>query len=227
MTHAKTRESEAAGNGNKKTVCEADRALGACFRDDGPFLRKGQRNPAFLHSQPKGFLGPGFLASHQLTEACSAMGSDLVGELVRNFGWACVSVRGTSMTPAVQPGDILSIQHVDFQEISIGQIVLYARDGRLITHRAVEKSADPQAPHLVTCGDRVGQNDFPVSPDELLGQVKLIERGGRRFQPADHPGVPKQFLSRILRASDRATSIYLRLAEFWRALAGECARWPV
>jgi signal peptidase I len=221
MTHAETRESKAAGSANKKTVCEADRALGPCFRDDGPFLREGQRNPAFLHSQPEGFLGLGFLVSDQFTPAFSALGSDLVGEIVRNFGWACVSVRGTSMTPAVQPGDLLSIQHVDFQEVSIGQIVLYARDGRLITHRVVEKSAGPQAPHLVTRGDRVLENDYPVSPDELLGRVKFIVRGGRRFQPADHPGAPRQLLCRMLRASDRATSIYLRLAEFWRALARE------
>jgi signal peptidase I len=221
MTHAKTRKSKAAGNSNKETVRETDGALGACFRDDGPFLRKGQRNPAFLHSQQEVFLGPEFLTSDQFSDLFSAMGSDLVGEIVRNFGRACVSVKGTSMTPAVQPGDILSIQHVDFQEISIGQIVLYARDGRLITHRVVEKSAGAQTPHLITRGDRIVQNDYPVSPDELLGRVKFIERGGRRFQPADHPGVPRQLLCRMLRASDRATSIYLRLAEFCRAVSGE------
>jgi signal peptidase I len=223
MTHAKTRKSEAAGSANKETVCETDRALGACFRDDGPFLRKDQRNPAFLHSQPEGFLGPGFLASDQFSEVFSAMGSDLVGEILRNFGLACVSVKGTSMTPAVQPGDVLSIQHADFQQISIGQIVLYARDGRLITHRAVEKSEGPHAPYLVTRGDRIVQDDYPVSRDELLGRVKFIERGGRRFQPVEHPGVPRQLLCRMLRASDRATFIYLRLAEFWRAVSGEGA----
>jgi signal peptidase I len=221
MTHAKTRKSETAGSANKETVCETGRALRARFRDDGSFLRKAQCNPAVLQSQQEGFLGPGFLTSDQFSEVFSAMGSDLVGEIVRNFGRACVSVRGTSMTPAVQPGDILSIQHADFHEISIGQIVLYARDGRLITHRAVEKSGGPEAPYLVTRGDRVVQNDHPVSPGELLGRVKFIERGGRRFQPADHPGVPRQLLCRILRASDRATSIYLRLAEFCRELAGE------
>src|SRR6267154_6803259 len=107
----------------------------------------------------------------QLVEDLNTVTCDLVSETVRTFGCARLLVSGTSMTPAVQPGDLLSIQHVDFQEISIGQIVLYVRDDRLITHRVVEKSSDPQAPHLVTCGDRVGQNDFPVSPDELLGQV--------------------------------------------------------
>jgi signal peptidase I len=221
MTHAETRESEAVGSANKKTLCEADRALGPCFRDDGPFLRKGQRNPAFLRSQPEGFLGREFSVSDQLTEAFAALESDLVEEIVRNVGWACVSVRGTSMTPAVRPGDLLSIERVDFLEISIGQIVLYARDGRLITHRVVEKSASPQAPYLVTRGDRVLENDYRVSPDKLLGRVKFIERGGRRFQPADHLAVQRQLLCRMLRASDRATSIYLRMAEFWRALAGE------
>ena len=224
MTHAKTRKSEAAGsvgNAHKKALCEADRSLGACFRDDGPFLREGQCNPAILHSQPEVFLDRGFLLSDQFTEEFAALESDLVEEIVRNFGWACVSVKGTSMTPAVRPGDLLCIQHVDFQEISIGQVVVYARDGRLVAHRVVEKSAGPQAPHLITRGDRVVQNDYPVSPDEMLGRVKFIERGGRRFQPADHPGVQTELLCRMLRASDRATSVFLRLAQFWRALAGE------
>lgn len=221
MTHAKTRKFQSARSTHEKALCEADRALGACFRDDGAFLREGQRNPAVLRSQPEGFLGRGVSDSDQFTEAFSALGSELVEEIVRNFGRACISVRGTSMTPTVQPGDILSIQHVDFQEISIGQIVLFSRDGRLITHRVVEKSASPQAPRLITRGDRVAKNDYPVSPDELLGRVKFIERGGRRFHPANHPGAPRQLLSRMLRASDRATFIYLRLAQFWRALAGE------
>lgn len=224
MNHAETRESQDAGSIHQKALCEADGALGARFRNDGPFLWKGQRNPAILHPQPEGFLGRGLLASDHFTEAFSALESDLVEEIVRNFGWACVSVRGTSMTPAIQPGDLLSIHHVDFQEISIGQIVLYARDGRLITHRVVKKSASPQAPQLITRGDRVVQNDYPVSPDELLGRVKFIERGGRRFRPAEHPGVQGQLLCRMLRASDRATSLYLRLADFWRALAGEGVR---
>lgn len=125
------------------------------------------------------------------------------------------------MTPAVQPGDLLTIQQKNIQDISIGQVVLYARGRRLITHRVVEKSGTPQAPHLITRGDRVAQSDSPVFPDELLGRVKFIERGGRQFQPADHPDVQRQLLCRMLRASDRATSIYLRAAEFWRALAGE------
>jgi signal peptidase I len=221
MSHGETRKSQGPGNTQEKALCEADRSLGACFRDDGPFLRKSERNSAFLHSQPEVFLGHGFSVPDQSTEAFSALGSDLVEEIVRNFGWACVRVRGTSMTPAVQPGDVLTIQHTNFQEISIGQIVLFSRDGRLITHRVVEKSANPHSPYLVTRGDRVVPNDSPVSPDELLGRVKFIERGGRRFQPVNHPGAPRQLLSRMLRASDRATSIYLRLAQFWRVLAGE------
>ncbi|HET6929643.1 MAG TPA: signal peptidase I [Candidatus Acidoferrum sp.] len=221
MNHAETGKSQNARSTHKKTLCEADSSFGARFRDHGSVLRESQRNSAFLRSQPESFLDRGFSGRDQSTEAFSALGSDLVEEIVRNSGWACVRVRGTSMTPAVQPGDLLTIQHTNFQEISIGQIVLYARGGRLITHRVVEKSGGPQAPHLITRGDRVAQNDSPVSPDELLGRVKFIERGGRRFQPADHPDVQRQWLCRVLRASDRATSIYLRVAEFWRALAGE------
>src|SRR5258708_4445498 len=128
------------------------------------------------------------------------------------------------MTPAIQPGDLLFIRRVHFQGISVGQIVLYARGCRLITHRVAEKPSAPGPRYLVTCGDRVIQNDSPVSPDELLGRVKFVERGGRRFQPPDHLGVKRQLLCRTLRGADRATYIYSGLAEFWCALAGEGAR---
>ncbi len=161
----------------------------------------------------------------QLVEDLNTLACDLVSETVRTLGCARLRVTGTSMTPAVQPGDLLSIQRADFKEISIAQIVLYARDGRLITHRVVEKSVGPHAQHLITRGDRVVQNDSPVSPDELLGRVTFIERGGRRFQPSDPTGGPRQLLCRMLRSSDRATSIYLRLAGFRRTLAGRGARW--
>jgi len=55
---------------------------------------------------------------------------------------ACASAN-TSMTPAIQPGDLLFIRRLHFQGISVGQIVLYARDCRLITHRVAEKSSAP------------------------------------------------------------------------------------
>src|SRR5690349_17105396 len=110
MSHAETRKPQSARSTHKKALREADSSFGARFRDHGSLLRESQRNPAFLRSQPEGFLGLGFSVSDQSTEALSALGSDLVEEIVRNFGWACVRVRGTSMTPAVQPGDLLTIQ---------------------------------------------------------------------------------------------------------------------
>lgn len=224
MSHAEARKSQGTGSTPEKALREADRPLGACFRDHGPCLRKSERNPAVLHSQQKVFLGRRLSVSNQSSEAFSALGSDMVEEIVRNFGRACVSVRGTSMTPAIHPGDFLTIQHINLQEISVGQIVLFSRGGTLITHRVVEKSEGPHSPHLVTRGDRVVHNDSPVSPDELLGRVKFIERGGRRFQPANHPRAPRHLLSRMLRSSDHATSIYLRLAQFWCLLVREGAR---
>jgi signal peptidase I len=163
----------------------------------------------------------------QPVEDLSILAGDIVSEALRTFGCARLRVSGTSMTPAIQPGDLLSIQRVDFQEISIGHIVLYRRDARLITHRVVEKSSVPGASRLVTRGDRVVPNDLPVSPNQLLGRVTFVERGGNRFQPVDHPGLPGRLLTRMLRASDRATALYLRLAEFLRARTGQSVRRPV
>jgi hypothetical protein len=87
------------------------------------------------------------------------------------------------MLPAVWPGDLLSVRSDNVTEALPGDIVLFAREGRLIAHRVVEKNLCPDGIQWVTRGDTVGINDAPVSSGELLGRVTAIERGSRRLNP--------------------------------------------
>jgi hypothetical protein len=64
-----------------------------------------------------------------------------------------------------------------------GEIVLFARQGRLVAHRVLRKIYQQEGLFLLTRGDRLRKPDPPVSPEELLGRVTAIVRGDRRIAP--------------------------------------------
>jgi signal peptidase I len=145
----------------------------------------------------------------------------LAEEVVRTFGGVRLRVSGTSMVPSILPGDLISIHQASLHEIFPGEVVVFLQEGRFVVHRVVDRkgAANTDGPHgtcLITRGDRLRKDDPPVSSLELLGRVVCIERGNRKVKlPAtgsNHPMV------RLLRASDRVTYLYLRLAACWRTL---------
>jgi signal peptidase I len=158
----------------------------------------------------------GRVGSASIESACG-----LAEEVVRKFGEVRLRVSGTSMVPSILPGDLVSIQRASLREISPGEIVVFLRKGRFIVHRVVDRKAavvecSSTAPCLITRGDRLRQDDTPVSALELLGRVISIERDNRKVElPATGSNHP---IVRLLQASDRLTHFYLRLAACRRTL---------
>ena len=150
------------------------------------------------------------------TQACG-----LAGDVVRTFGEIRLRVFGTSMVPSILPGDLITIQRANLSEISPGEIVLYSREGRLFAHRVMSRAGTRDDPRLITRGDRLSHNDPPVSSSELLGKVTSIQsadgRGLRQIQPAARLSAWDQMILHVLRTSDRATYLYLRLEGYWRS----------
>jgi Peptidase S24-like len=152
----------------------------------------------------------------------STIACDLAGDVVRTFGEVRLRVFGTSMVPSILPGDLISVQRAMVSEISSGEIVLYAREGRMFAHRVVSCTRSPQHSLLITRGDLLRHDDPPVSSSELLGKVTAIERGDREVKTTLQPGGfthPFAYLmSRLLQTSDRATHLYVKLASLWASL---------
>jgi len=122
--------------------------------------------------------------------------NELKGELFRetleSSGQARLAVTGTSMLPSIWPGDVVEVRRESVAEISPGDVVLCARHGGFLAHRVVYRGAgvspmqhgqDAHATVLITRGDALREPDRPVTPDELLGRVTAILRGGRRIEP--------------------------------------------
>jgi signal peptidase I len=151
------------------------------------------------------------------TVACN-----LAEEIVRSFGELRLRVFGTSMVPSILPGDLISVQRASVSDISRGDVVLYSREGRMFAHRVVACMGSPEEPlkrqekpHLITRGDRLSYNDAPVCSGELLGRVVSLNRGHRQIPLSAQSGGANGPLLRLLRTSDRATYLYLRVAALW------------
>ena len=120
------------------------------------------------------------------------------------------------MAPSILPGDLVSIQRANLDEISLGEIVLFSRDGRLFVHRIVAVVRDQGVTRLITRGDRLRHNDLPLSQSELLGSVVSIERDGQRLEPENAVTGWSRVLQQVLRASHLVTRVYLRFRALTR-----------
>jgi len=117
-------------------------------------------------------------------------------------------VQGSSMLPWVRPGDVAILRKVSPDEIACGDIVLFARDGRFIVHRVVERCVRNGRSLLVTKGDGNPHPDNALIPSEILGRVERIYRGDRRID----------FHSREKRALGMLIAHVSRNSRFWLAL---------
>jgi len=145
-------------------------------------------------------------------EAFNATGCNLAADLVRTHGSLRLRVAGGSMAPAVRPGDTILVQSCGMGEVSAGEIVVFMRNGRLVVHRAQASVALSGESHLLTCGDRIRKLDARVTGAELLGRVTCIERNGIAISPVARRSLAQKLISRALSYSNRATSLYLRVA---------------
>lgn len=170
-----------------------------------------------LRSITKGLLALGHRSMSGLSQVSSGVAC-LVAESVRMCGGIRLPAVGTSMVPAIHPGDVLSVQPVNPTEVSLGDIVVYAREQVLVVHRIVRTSAGSSEPCLVTRGDRLLRDDNVILPGELLGRVAFIERKNRHVSIHPFLNRAERVLCLVLRRSGRATYLFLRANALWRRL---------
>ncbi len=161
----------------------------------------------------------------ELSQVASKDAYSLLAETVRMRGGVRLPAVGTSMVPAIQPGDVLTIQSVEPQKVSPGDIVVYKRERMLVVHRIVRTCVSLSEQYLVTRGDRMLRNDAPVLADELLGRVACIERKNRRVNLRSVSNWAEQALCVVWRRSDRATYLFLRAKEWWNGLFSKGNVW--
>lgn len=140
----------------------------------------------------------------------SELKGELFLEVLRSTGQAKLALTGASMLPSIRPGDVVEVRRESVGEISPGDVVLCARQGGFFAHRVVEKRAGSERTVLITRGDALLAPDPPVAPEEVLGRVTAILRGGRRLELRLTPW--RRLASWVLSHSEICTRLALRLA---------------
>ena len=135
----------------------------------------------------------------------SALGCELVTEVAHSFGEVCLQVTGSSMIPAIWPGDVVAVRRSDLGELRLGQIVLYRQESGLVAHRIVHIQGDL----LTTRGDTLRHNDPPVTVSDLVGQVLSLVRKGQRVNLRQSSW--QCISASLLRHSDLCLRMTLRL----------------
>lgn len=91
----------------------------------------------------------------------------------------CVRFRagGTSMEPAINDGDALTVQPVEPVAVRPGDILLYRKYQRDIAHRVVAvRKTGPAVAAFLLRGDAKEACDVQVEPNEVVGKVIAIEK---------------------------------------------------
>ena len=93
---------------------------------------------------------------------------------------------GSSMLPLLQTGNIIYFKKIAFNNLSINDIVLFKKRGRVLTHRVTYKAHN----HLITKGDNNLNADGKIFPRQIIGKVyqvkrtsDVLKRNGQVFSP--------------------------------------------
>lgn len=91
--------------------------------------------------------------------------------------------RGSSMTPFIRDGDLLTISPVDAADLQVGDVVLYrTRRDRIVAHRIVGRRMEGGDLVLETRGDARLDSDSPVPADGILGRAVRLQRGDHVYR---------------------------------------------
>jgi len=150
-----------------------------------------------------------------MTKSCEDPRLDLAAEILRFGGIIRLRGLGTSMLPAIWPGDVLSIETQHPEPMVPGDIVLVMRGSRFFVHRLIEK-CNEDGSRWITRGDALPQNDPPVAATELLGKVSSIRRGRHVIMPRRRVRLPARALAWMLCHCDSFKNVTLSMHSIWQ-----------
>lgn len=91
---------------------------------------------------------------------------------VNFFGYRFSSVVSESMVPTLNLKDMQLCKVTDFDDVEVGDIVLYMHEDIIIIHRVIEKVDTETEKYLVMKGDNNPEPDeWHVFPEDILSKV--------------------------------------------------------
>jgi signal peptidase I len=142
--------------------------------------------------------------------ACD-MRLELASEMLNSGRTVTIRALGSSMVPAIWPGDLLTIESAAPEEIILGDIILFLQQRRLYVHRVASVQACAAARSWTTRGDALLHDDPCVQESELLGRVRAVRGLRGRVEPGRHVSQPARVLSYLIARSSRFHNVALRV----------------
>jgi signal peptidase I len=131
----------------------------------------------------------------------------LFTKLLKEVGQGRIEVLGSSMLPAIRPGDVLQVES---RPVEIGDVVVFDSNGYLCAHRLVYRKGSL----AVTRGDANQHFDTPFDVSEILGRVNSLERDGKTVTNLR----PWKLMSFFIRNSSLCRRLYLKIHSRLRAV---------
>jgi signal peptidase len=104
----------------------------------------------------------------------------LLTDALRRFGSVRLRVTGTSMRPAIAPGDVVLIEHCALDAVQQGDVVVFVASQRVFVHRLLDIHRGAHGSSFVTRGDSNPGADPIAHESQLLGRVASVVRATDR-----------------------------------------------
>ncbi len=104
---------------------------------------------------------------------------ELVQQTLLQFGSVRFRAQGSSMLPAIFPGDCIVVESFGSREPAVGEIVLSRRQQNFLVHRIVRIDSIDSDTQFVLRGDALTSDDPPLTRAQLLGRVTALVRGDK------------------------------------------------
>ena len=135
---------------------------------------------------------------------------ELAEEVLRSSGQLQFIAHGSSMIPAIFPGDVLLARNQPMHSIRCGEVALWSRNGRFCAHRVRRKGNGGEPCEIVTRGDALDHDDLPIQADEFLGCVYAIVRRRKRIDLTRPQGFWSRSIALVVKRSELVAKSLLR-----------------
>jgi len=101
-------------------------------------------------------------------------------EILKRGNYLRFRVRGESMSPFLRDGQVVIVKRFDPSEVRAGDIIFCrCPPSRIVIHRLIKKTSENGRTVFITKADASFHFDLPVYPENILGKIVTIEKGGR------------------------------------------------
>ena len=104
---------------------------------------------------------------------------ELVEEVLKRRSKFRFRALGSSMSPIIRSGDLVTIVQFEASDLALGDVILFRNNGKFFLHRIIKKYFINNSTKFITKGDFLTTSDPCIESEQILGKLITLERGNR------------------------------------------------